>query len=326
MIELGIALSSEEHGPSELVRQAVLAEQAGVRFAAIWDHYHPWTDRQGESPFVWSVLGAIATSTQRLELTTMVTCPTVRMHPAVIAQAAATIGLMMPGRFTLGLGSGENLNEHIVGRRWPRAGERIDMLEEAVDIIRRLWTGETVSADGCYFTVDTARIYSLPEKRPSIFLAAAGPKAARLAGRAGDGLITTSPDAALVQAFEAQGNTGPRLSSMAVSIHATEQEGMRLAAEIWPTSAVEGSFKQELPRPKHFEESTAGVTPQDVAQSIVCSLDPAKHVEMLSRYAAAGFQRVYVRQTGGDQERFMQFYAREVVPALQRDLSGAIPG
>ena len=266
VIELGVALSSEEHGPSELVRQAVLAEQAGFRFAGISDHYHPWTERQGESPFVWSVLGAIATSTQHLELTTMVTCPTVRIHPALIAQAAATVGVMMPGRFALGLGSGENLNEHIVGKRWPRAGERIDMLAEAVAIIRRLWTGGTVSYDGRYFTVDTARVYSLPAARPPIFLAAAGPKAARLAGRVGDGLITTSPDATLVQAFAGQGNPGLRVSSMAVSIHGSEGESMRLAAEIWPTSAVEGSFKQELPRPKHFEESTAGVTPQDVAR------------------------------------------------------------
>lgn len=316
MIEIGFALSSEENGGKELVRQAVMAEEAGFKYAGISDHFHPWLDSQGESPCVWPVLGGIASSTDRIELGTMVTCPTVRTHPAVVAQAAATVAEMMPGRFFLGLGSGENLNEHITGVGWPRAGLRIEMLEEATQIIRRLWSGENVSYDGMYFTVSNARIYSLPDVLPPIYLAAAGPRAARLAGREGDGFISTSPKRELVDAFQSEGNRGPRLGQLAISVAASEEEAVERARRIWPTAALNGSFKQELPLPAHFEEATSNVTKEQVAQSVICSSDPQKHIDAIREYEEAGFTRVYVHQIGPDQQRFIDLYTGEVMPAL----------
>ena len=163
MTALGYALSSEEHAPSDLVRNARLAEEAGFEFALVSDHFHPWIDRQGHSPFVWSVLGGIATATEKLEVGTGVTCPMIRIHPAIIAQAAATTAAMMPGRFFLGVGTGENLNEHILGDKWPEHEVRSEMLEESLEIIRLLWRGEQASYRGGYYTVDEARLFTLPE-------------------------------------------------------------------------------------------------------------------------------------------------------------------
>src|SRR5688572_1374272 len=300
MVEIGYALSSEEHSPNDLVRYARRAEEAGFSFALISDHFHPWTDRQGQSAFVWSVIGAIAHKTERLRLGTGVTCPMIRTHPAIIAQAAATSAAMMPGRFFLGVGSGEALNEHIVGERWPRAAVRLEMLEESMELIRRLWTGETVSYDGAYYTLDTARIYTMPDKPPPIYVAAAGEESAELAGRAGDGLITTSADGELVRLFTDAGNQGPRIGQMSVSFQRTEQEGIDLAFKKWPTSGLSGAFKFELPMPKHFEEATANVTAEQIAESIICSRDPQKHIDALRKYEDAGYTRVYVRQSGAD--------------------------
>src|SRR3954452_22373036 len=189
MVSIGYMLSSEEHPAEDLVSFACGAEEAGFEYAVISDHYHPWIDRQGESPFVWSVLGGIGARTERMRIGTAVTCPTMRYHPAVVAQAAATVATMMPGRFFLGVGTGEHLNEHIVGAPWPRYAERAAMLEEAVEIVRELGTGRTCPRRGEYFVVDRARVYSLPAELPPIVVAAGGPKAAALAGRIGDGLM-----------------------------------------------------------------------------------------------------------------------------------------
>jgi G6PDH family F420-dependent oxidoreductase len=191
---LGYKLSSEERTATQLVEDAALAEEAGFEFATISDHFHPWLDAQGQSPFVWGVLGGIAHATDRIQVGTGVTCPTVRMHPVIVAQAAATAATMMPGRFFLGVGTGENLNEHILGGPWSHAGRRRRMLEDAVDLIRELWSGELVSREGGTFEVDTARLYSIPDESPPIYVAAAGPVAAELAGRIGDGLISVAPN------------------------------------------------------------------------------------------------------------------------------------
>ena len=314
MIEIGYSLSSEEHTSKDLVRQAVAAEQAGFGFLGISDHFHPWLDSQGYSPFVWSVLGAIAASTERVQIGTMVTCPMIRTHPAIIAQAAATMGDLMPGRFSLGLGSGENLNEHIVGEGWPRAQVRLEMLEEATEIIRELWGGSLVSYDGAFYTVENARIYTLPEQLPPIYFAAAGPDAATLAGRIGEGIIATSPDAELVTAFKSEGNDGPRLGKLTVCIAESEDEGVRIAHKIWPNSTLKGAFKLELPLPSHFEEATANTTPEQVAEAVLCSRDPQKHIEAIREFEDAGYTRVYVHQVGPDQQRFLDFYMNEVIP------------
>jgi G6PDH family F420-dependent oxidoreductase len=316
MIKVGYALSSEEHASKELVRQAVAAEQAGFDFVGISDHFHPWLDSQGQSPFVWSVLGGIASSTERVQVGTMVTCPIMRTHPAIVAHAAATVADMMPGRFFLGLGSGENLNEHITGEGWPRTRVRIEMLEEATALIERMWTGENVSYDGAYFTLANARIYTLPDPLPPIYLAASGPIAARLAGRIGDGLISTSPDRELVEAFRSNGNDGPRLGQLAICLAESEEEGVRLASKIWPNSVLSGSFKQELPLPAHFEQACSVVTPDQVAEAIVCSNDPQRHIDAIKEYEEAGFTHVFVHQIGPDQQRFIDFYTREVMAAV----------
>ena len=221
MTAVGYALSSEEHSAIDLVRHARRAEEAGFSFAVISDHYHPWIDRQGQSPFVWGVLGAIAQATETLRVGTGVTCPTVRIHPAIIAQASATAASLMPGRFFLGLGTGERLNEHILGAPWPAWDVRAEMLAEAVGVIRRLWEGAMTSHRGRHYTVDAARIYSLPDQLPPIYLAAGGTKAAREAAQLGDGIIGTGPDHSIIDAFGDAGGTGPRIGQVTVSWAAT---------------------------------------------------------------------------------------------------------
>jgi G6PDH family F420-dependent oxidoreductase len=314
VVEIGYSLSSEEHTPAELVRHAVAAEEAGFSFALISDHYHPWTDRQGESPFVWSVIGAIAEATERLRLGTGVTCPTMRIHPAVIAQAAATSALLMPDRFFLGVGTGENLNEHILGDRWPSHEERADMLEEAVGVIRTLWEGGLVTHRGRHYTVDRARLYSVPDEPPPIAVAAAGENAAELAGRIGDALIATAPDPELVQQFEDGGGADkPRYGQLTVCWAETEEEAIRIAHECWPNAALPGDLGQELPLPRQYQQATSIVTPDQVAESVVCGPDPDRHREAIDEFEQAGFDHVYVHQVGSDQAGFLRFYEREIL-------------
>ncbi len=315
MAEIGYALSSEEHAPNDLVRYAQRAEEAGFAFALLSDHYHPWIDRQGHSPFAWTVIGGIAHVTQRLWLGTGVTCPTIRVHPAIIAQAAATAACMMPGRFFLGVGSGENLNEHILGDRWPAADERLEMLEEAIDVIHLLWQGGVRSFQGAYFTVDRARLYTLPDQPPPIYMAAAGPRAAELAGRACDGLISTAPNAELVRTFDAAGGKDkPKIAQLAVCWAEDEATARRTAHTWWPTAAIRGELSQELPLPRHFEQAAQLVREEDVAQAVVCGPDPGRHLAALQEFLDAGFDRVYVHQVGPDQEGGIRFYQREILP------------
>jgi coenzyme F420-dependent glucose-6-phosphate dehydrogenase len=318
VVELGYAISSEEHAPNDLVRYARRAEEVGFSFALISDHYHPWIDRQGHSPFVWSVIGAIAHATERLRLGTGVTCPTVRIHPAIIAQAAATAGAMMPGRFFLGVGSGENLNEHILGEVWPSTPTRLEMLAEAIEIIRQLWQGGTQSFEGTYFTVDRARVYTLTDEPPPILVAASGVQSAGLAGRLGEGLITTSPERKVLQAFEeAGGRAKPRYGQVSVCWAHDESQARRTAHEWWPTAALKGELTQELPLPRHFEQAASLVREDDVAQAVVCGPDPERHVDAIKQFAEAGFDHVYIHQVGPDQEGFFRFYEREVLPRFR---------
>ncbi len=314
-MDLGYALSSEEHEPTDLVRHAALAEEAGFSFALISDHFHPWTPRQGNSPFVWSVLGGIATVTERIRVGTGVTCPLIRMHPAIVAHAAATTAAMMPGRFFLGVGSGENLNEHVTGDRWPSASERLEMLEEAIELIRALWTGDEVERRGRFYRVVDARLYTLPPERPQLYVAASARNAAELAGRLGDGLISTSPNQDLVTAFGGAGGVGkPRVGQLAVCWATSEEQARRTAHEWWPTGALEGQLGQELPRPEHFEAAAQLVTEGDIADAVVCGPDPERHLEAIDRFEQAGFDHVYVHQVGPDQEGFLRFYERRIIP------------
>jgi len=319
MPAIGYTLSCEEHRPNDLVRFAVRAEEAGFDFATISDHFHPWTDSQGQSPFVWSVIGAVAQATSELKLGTAVTCPSRRIHPTVIAQAAATVEAMMPGRFFLGVGSGENLNEHVVGEYWPPTGIRLEMLEEAVGLIRRLWEGEVVTHEGRYYRAHTARIYTLPERPPPIMVAASGPKAAELAGRIGDGLISTAPKSETVEQFRANGGGGdrPTYGQVHVCWAPDESEARALAHRQWPNAAIPGELGQELPTPTHFEQAATTVGPEDVAKAVVCGPDPERHVEAIRQYVDAGFDHVFVHQVGPDQEGFFRFYESEVLPKLR---------
>jgi coenzyme F420-dependent glucose-6-phosphate dehydrogenase len=312
--EIGYALSSEEFGPTDLVRYARLAEDRGFSFALISDHFHPWTDRQGQSPFVWAVVGAIAQATERLRLGTGVTCPLIRTHPAVIAHASATTAALMPGRFFLGLGTGENLNEHILGDRWPEGAVRLEMLEEAIEVIRLLWEGGYQSHHGRHYTVEQARLYTLPEELPAIFVAAGKPNAARLAATAGDGLIGTAPESDLLSEFESAGGSGkPRIGQLTVCWAKDEFEARKTALDWWPNAAAPGELGQELALPRHFEQVAELTTEDDVAAKVICGPDADAHRAAIEEFSEAGYDQVYVHQVGPDQEGFLDFYSREIL-------------
>jgi G6PDH family F420-dependent oxidoreductase len=316
-VKIGYFLSTEEHGPAALVEQARLAEQAG--FEALWisDHFHPWNDEQGQSPFVWSVIGAIAQVCD-LPVTTAVTCPTVRTHPVVIAQAAATSAVMLDGRFVLGVGSGEALNEHILGGPWPTVDVRLEMLEEAVEVIRKLWTGEFVNHRGRHYTVDTARIYTLPDTPPPIYVSAFGPQATDVAARIGDGFITTSPDAEMVERFRSASEKTTAQAGFKVSWAATEDEGAAIAHRLWSNSGLPGELAQVLPSPRHFEQASTLVTKESTRESVVCGPDVDRHVAAFEPFAKAGFDEVYVSNMGPHYREMIEAYGRDVLPALKQ--------
>ena len=317
MTEFGYALSSEEHGPRELVENAGKAEAAGFEFAMVSDHFHPWTDAQGQSPFVWSVIGGIAQSTGRLRLGTGVTCPTIRIHPAIIAHAAATSAAMMPGRFFLGVGSGENLNEHVVGEDWPAPDERLAMLEEAIEVMRLLWQGGEQTHRGDFYDVEQARLYTLPDQPVQVAVAAAKPNAAELAGRVGDALINTAPDRDVIETFDAAGRQGrPKYGQITMCWAASEDEGAKTACEIWPNAALAGDLGYELPRPAHFEQATKKITPEDIAEAIPCGPDPERYLEDIREYEQAGYTHIYFHQIGHDQDGFFRFWTEELAPHL----------
>jgi coenzyme F420-dependent glucose-6-phosphate dehydrogenase len=319
MVEIGYKLSSEEHRPSDLVRYAAMAEDSGFTFALISDHYHPWIDKQGQSAFVWCVIGGIAQATKRLRLGTGVTCPTVRVHPAVMAQAAATAAAMMEGRFFFGVGTGENLNEHIVGQGWPETEIRQERLREAIEVIRLLWRGGYQSHHGRHYTVENARLYTLPETLPPLLIAAGGPKSAEVAAKLGDGLIGTSPDKKMLAKFDEAGGRGkPKVGELGVCWASDERSARRTAREWWPTAAMESSLSWELPLPKHFEDVATLVTEDAVAETIICGPDVDRHVEAIKKYAEAGYDQVCIHQIGPDQQGFLKFYERDVLPRLSK--------
>jgi G6PDH family F420-dependent oxidoreductase len=318
MAIFGYFLSGEEHPGSELVKGAVLAEQAG--FDALWisDHFHPWLDDQGESAFVWAVLGGIAASTQRVKVTTAVTCPTVRIHPAVIAQAAATTAeLFGEGRFAFGVGTGEALNEHILADRWPTPEIRLQMLEEAVALIRELWKGESVDHDGEYYVVENARIYTLPATPPPVLVSGFGPKAIEVAARIGDGFITTMPNKEDIATYRRHGGKGITQGGVKVCWHENKQQAVKIAHQTWRNSLIPGQLAQDLPTPTHFEQASELVTEQMVADTVTCGNDPDEHVEAVKPYVEAGFDEIYIAQMGPDQEGMIRFYQREVLPRLR---------
>jgi G6PDH family F420-dependent oxidoreductase len=315
MPRLGYFLSCEEFGPKELVQQAKRAEDAG--FSALWisDHYHPWNDAQGQSPFVWSVIGALSEAVS-LPITTAVTCPIMRIHPAVLAQAAATASVQHEGRFTLGIGSGEALNEHILGDRWPEADVRIDMMREAVEVLRLLFQGGNQSHHGRYYTVENARIYTLPDRPPPIYVSGFGPKAAQLAGEIGDGYISTMPDPDLVQAFRRTGGTKTTAAGFKVCWNPDEHTAREIAHRLWASEQLPGQLAQELPTPRHFEQASELVTKDMVADAIVCGPDVGRHMAGIEQYFDAGYDELYVSQVGPENDGFFKFYGETILPKL----------
>ncbi|MFG2287744.1 TIGR03557 family F420-dependent LLM class oxidoreductase [Streptomyces sp. NPDC048595] len=316
MAEYGYFLACEEHGPAALVEQAQMAEQAG--FTALWisDHYHPWNDAQGQSPFVWSVLGALSQATS-LPVETAVTCPTMRLHPAVTAQAAATAAVQTEGRFRLGVGSGEALNEHVLGDQWPQAAVRLEMLEEAVQVMRELFTGNEVSHHGKHYTVENARLYTVPEQPVPIDVSGFGPAATELAGRIGDGFVTMAPDAEAVQRFRSSGGTAkPVRGGLKVCWSHDREEAVNTAHRLWANEQLPGELPQILPTPRHFEQANQLVTTERVAEAVPCGADTEAHVQAVTAYIDAGFDAVYVSQIGPDQRGFFDFYRAAVLPQL----------
>ncbi len=314
-MKIGYFLSCEEWGPAALIAQAVKAEQAGFEGLWISDHYHPWNDAQGHSPFVWSVIGAIAQATEAMPVTTAVTCPTMRIHPAIIAQSAATSALLLDGRFRLGVGSGEALNEHIFGDRWPGADERLELLEEAVGVIRLLWEGGVKDHRGRHYRIEHARVYDLPDEPPPIIVSGFGPKAVELAARIGDGYCTVGPDAESVKSFRHHGGAGKLVQGgLKVCWDEDERAAVRTVHRLWANEELPGELAQVLPTPEHFEQASELVTEEMVASSTPCGPDVDSHLRAIRAYAEAGFDELYVNQIGPHQDAFFAAYRDQVLP------------
>lgn len=316
MVSVGYFLSCEEYGPHELVRQARLAEQAGFERLWISDHYHPWLREQGQSPFVWSVIGALSEVTS-LPISTGVTCPTMRIHPAIVAQAAATAAVQCDGRFVLGVGTGEALNEHILGDRWPPSDVRREMLREALDVIRALHAGGEVTHRGKHYTVENAEVFTRPEQPVPIYVSGLGPAAAQLAGEIGDGFCCAMPDAELVRTFrETGGGDKPAQVGMKVCWADTEEQGRATAHRLWRNVGLPG-IAQTLPAPSDFEAASELVTEEMVGSAVTCGPDPRRHLETVRQNIDAGFDEIYVHQIGPDQEAFFDAWSSEVLPELR---------
>ena len=316
MTEFGYFLSSEEHGPRALVAQAQRAEAAGFTKVTVSDHFHPWMESQGESPFVWSVIGGIAATTQ-LEVTTAVTAPILRIHPAILAQATATSAAALEGRFRFGVGTGERLNEHVLGQHWPPARVRRAMLEEAVALIRKLWEGDIVTEHGPHYTTENARIFTTPPGPIPVIVSGFGPEATDLAASIGDGFMSTAPSPDTVKRYREKGGTGPTVATTKVCWGQDEEQAKKEAHRLWASSSVPGEASQELSMPVHFEEAAELVTPDTVAEKIPCGPDPERHLESLRQYLEAGYDEVHVNQIGTDQEGFLEVWQKELRPKLE---------
>ncbi|EGG46982.1 LLM class F420-dependent oxidoreductase [Streptomyces griseoaurantiacus] len=318
MVKIGYTMMTEQAGPRALVDHVAQAEGVGFDFSVTSDHYFPWLREQGHSPYAWAVLGAAAQATSRIPLMTYVTCPTFRYHPAVVAQKAATLQLLSEGRFRLGLGAGENLNEHVVGSGWPAADVRHERLEEAVGIIRDLFGGKHVTRHGTHFDVESAKLWDLPDEPPPIGIAVSGEQSCRLAGHLADLVIATEPKSELIEAFERHGGTGkPRVGQLPVCYDTDRDAAVKRAHEQFRWFGSGWKVNAELPHPDSFSAATQFVTEEDVAASIPCGDDPEAFVEAVRPYAEAGFTEIALVQIGGDsQPAYLDWSAKTLLPAL----------
>ena len=319
MTKFGYTLSSEEHGPGDLIRNAQRAEGLGFDFLSISDHFHPWVSEQGHSPFVWAVLGAIAQATDNIEVGTGVTCPIVRLHPAIVAHAVATTALLFDGRFFLGVGTGEALNEHVLGHRWPPAPVRLQMLEEAVGIFRAMFEGETFDHRGDFYEVENAKLFDAPDAPVPIIVSGFGPESAELAGRIGDGYWGHSPEPELMQAFEKAGGDGPRYAQLNLCWAPTVEQARETVHRVWPNTGVPGQLVQDLPTVTHFEAAAQMVSQEDATASTPCGPSVANEiVASVDEYTAAGYTHLYFHQIGPDQDGFFEYWESELEPALRK--------
>ncbi|OEV04696.1 TIGR03557 family F420-dependent LLM class oxidoreductase [Streptomyces oceani] len=316
-MQIGYKLASEAFGPEELIRQATRAETAGFDFVEISDHFHPWLDNQGHSPFVWTVLGAIAARTDRVGLVTGVTCPTVRYHPAIIAQAAATLALVSGGRFVLGVGSGERLNEHVVGRGFPAVRQRHELLREALEIIRLLWEGGYRSYEGRHLRLEDARVFDLPAEAPLIAVAASGADSARIAAELGDALFATEEDPALVRRYRDFGGSGPRYAEVPLAWAADERTAARAALDTSRWALTGWKVMSELPNPVNFDAATSTVREEDILERFACGPDPDRALATARDFATAGFDRLVMMNVGPEVDGFFDFYERELDAPLR---------
>ncbi|WP_262180277.1 TIGR03557 family F420-dependent LLM class oxidoreductase [Haloarcula laminariae] len=317
MTAIGYTLSSEEHHPSALVDYAQRAEAAGFDFLSISDHFHPWVGEQGEAPFVWSTLGGVATATEDIDVGVGVSAPIQRFHPAIYAQAAATVAAMFESRaFYAGVGTGENLNEHVLGDRWPEHAVRLEMLEEAVGVIRKLWSGREISHHGDHYTVENARLFTLPEEPPPICVSAYGERAATAAADFSDGFWSVGPQEA-IEVWEDNGGEGPRFCQLQACVAETEDEAVETAYKYWPNSALPGELSAELATPALFEQATEMVSKDDIAEgSIITDPDPQAHIDSIEAAIDAGYDHVYTMQIGDDQGALLELYEEEVLPSF----------
>jgi G6PDH family F420-dependent oxidoreductase len=318
-MKFGYTLMCEQAGPAQLVRDAVVAERAGYDFAVISDHYFPWLEEQGHAPFAWSVLGAVAGATDRLPLMTFVTCPIRRYHPALVAQMSATMALLAPGRFTLGLGAGENLNEHVIGGEWPAVDQRHEMLEEAVEIIRALWSGEQITRRGTFFDAVQARLFDVPETPPPLGIAVSGPASCRIAGEHADVMIAVEPNGALGEAYDAAGGAGkPRYGQQPMSYDTDERAAVTRAHEQFRWFGAGWAVNAELPGPAAFDAASQFVRPEDVAGAMPCGADVDAVVKAVQPWANAGFTHLALLQIGEQaQDGYLDWSERELLPALR---------
>jgi G6PDH family F420-dependent oxidoreductase len=320
MVKFGYKLMTEEHGPTTLVENARRAEAAGFDFVSISDHFHPWLEAQGHSPFAWSVLGAIAHATARIGITTGLTCPIVRYHPAIVAQAAATIAVMSQNRFTLAIGAGERLNEHVTGARWPSIPERHEMLEEAIDIFQALWKGGVHTRRGAHFIVDHAQLYDLPDQPIPVVLGVSGPASVAVAAAKADGIMATEPKPELVKDFRSRANgkgaNAPCYAEVALSYADSEDEALAMAHERFRFSAFGWTAMSEIPSVQGFEAASQFVKPADLADLIAVGPDPARHLAAIGKYVDAGYDHVVLVGVGPDQEKFIDFFEQKLRPRL----------
>lgn len=318
MTEIGYTLSTEEHNPNALVEHAQKAEEVGFDFLSISDHYHPWVSQQGNSPFAWSVLGGVAAVTDEVDVGVGVTAPIIRYHPAMYAQMSATVAVMFDDRqFYAGVGTGESLNEHVFGDHWPEHEVRLEMLEEAVDVVRKLWTGEKVSHRGHHYTVENARLFTLPEEPPPLCVSAYGERAARAAAGLGDGFWSIGAHKQAIETWERRGGEGPRFCQLSVCVAESEDEGISTAHEQWPIAGLKGEMLSILPTPTHFEQATQMVSEQDIADSgVLAGPDAQPHIDTIQQALDMGYDHVYLHQIGDDQDALFDMYQEDVLPSF----------